>query len=196
MFDISEFSAQVNAVGGIAKSSKFSMFISAPPWTQSTSEVRLMQFMGDSSQLPGLTFATNDVKNLGYGPTFKLPHTPIYSDIDATFLCDQNGYVVEFFHKWMQNIININSNGNPEYSILRLPVTFTYKTWTCSTFNSNDQNLYNSVSSFNPFAYTESGSLYDVNTYQYLTFGDILSDTINSLANGINYGKSIVNLFK
>lgn len=253
IFNINELTANINAAGGLAKASRFSILIANPKWNKTTDQVRLIQYMGDSSDMPGLTFATNDVKNLGYGPTFKLPHTPIYDDINTTIMCDQNGIVIEFFHKWMQNIININSNGTPETSgynnarmfavqypsnyvttisiityndveeeliiytlndayplrigqpqlswgeqnsIIRLPVTFTFKTWTSNMMNPNDQILTNSVSSFNPFATTISGSLFNTSTYQYMTFGDVLSNTVTSLVNGINYASNLVTLFK
>lgn len=252
-FNINEILSNINRYGGLTKTSRFSLMITAPPWSQSQSEARLIEMFCDTAALPGLTFATNDVKNLGYGPTFKLPHTPIYSDVDATIMLDQQGVILKFFHNWMQNIININSDGSPSESgyngakmwsvqypsnyvttisimlyddtaqeivvyglheaypirigqplvdwaaqngVLRLPVTFTFKTWTANTFAANDQRLSNSISTFNPFARTLSGSLYNTSTYQYMSISDIISNAAISLINNDGtYSKNLLNIF-
>ncbi len=249
-FSISEIYSNISRAGGIAKPNLFSVIINPPAWSSSQTAPRLIQFMADTAQLPGITFATNDVKNNGYGPTFKLPHTPIYTDLDLTIMMDNNGVILEFFHRWMQNIININPEGSPGTSAyngakmyavqypsnyvttititlynssseeivvytlndayplrvgqpgldwaatnaaLRLPVTFTYRTWSATTFHKNGQTIDNTISSFNPFARTlTEESLYNPTTNLYYTPGDVFNQTAISLIN--NDGLSL-NLF-
>lgn len=250
-FSVSEMLSYIDAAGGLAKSNRFSVMVTPPAWaTGSTQTPRLIQMFADQAALPGLTFATNDVKNLGYGPIFKLPHTPIYTDIDCSIMLDNNGDILQFFTKWMQNIVNINPDGSPSTSgyngakmysvqypsnyvttvsimlydaeantivtydlndayplrigqpvldwsqqnaVLRLPVTFTYKTWSSTLFNANDQTLSNSIASFDPFAFTLSGSLYDSTTSSYVTLAEVLLNTATSLIN--NNTSSLLNIF-
>lgn len=249
-FNINEIYSNINRVNGIAKPNLFSVMINPPAWNSSQATPRLIQFMADTAQLPGLTFQTNDVKNMGYGPTFKLPHTPTYTDVDLTVMLDNNGTILKFFHLWMQNIININPDGSPGTSgyngakmyavqypsnyvttvtitlynaeseeivvytlndayplrigqpgldwsatntVLRLPVTFTFRTWTANTFHKNGQTLDSTISSFNPFARTLTDeSLYNPTTNMFYTPTDIYTQTGISLIN--NDGFSL-NLF-
>lgn len=217
MFSISEMLSAIDSANGIARSNRFSMIITTPQWATNFSDTaKLIQFFGDQAALPGLTFATNDVKNLGYGPVFKLPHTPIYTDVDCEIMLDNNGEILQFFTQWMQNVVNINTDGSYETSgyndatifsvqypsnyvttvqillydtagdtivtytlndayplrigqpvldwnntnqVLKLPVTFAYKSWTSTLMAGNSQTLENSISSFDPSAYTISGSV-------------------------------------
>jgi hypothetical protein len=78
-------------------------------------------------------------------------------------------------------------------TILKLPVTFTYKTWTSSLFNANDQTLSNSISTFDPFAYTTSGSFYDSSLGQYLSISDVLANAALALIN--NTTSNLLNIF-
>jgi hypothetical protein len=253
-FSINELSSNINRYGGVARPNKFSVMITPPAWSNSQEEARLIQVFADTAELPGLTFMTNDVRNLGYGPGFKLPHTPIYSDLNTTIMLDASGVILKFFHQWMQNIVNIQSDGDPyssgyngakmyavQYpsnyvttisimvfdqsentivvydlndayplrigqpgldwsstnSILKLPVSFTFRTWTATTFAANDQELYNSISTFNPFARTISGSLYSAFTNSYTDISSLLFGTAISLINNNGtYSDNLLNIFK
>jgi hypothetical protein len=252
-FDINELSSNVNRYGGLARPNRFSLFIATPPWSNSQDESRLIEVFCDSASLPGITFATNEVKNLGYGPTFKLPHTPIYTDIDATIMLDNDGVILGFFQKWVQNVMNVNPDGAPSTSgyngarmyavqypsnyvtnvsiilydgeantiviytlneayplrigqptldwaannqVLKLPVTFTYRTWTSTLFAANDQTLEESLATFDPFASTLSGSLFNTTTYSYMSLGQALASTAISLINNDgNYSQNLLNIF-
>ena len=248
-FDISEIYSHINRMNGVAKPSLFSVMINPPPFNADQNAPRLIQFMADTASLPGLRFETNYVKNLGYGPTFKLPHTPSYDDMNVTIMLDNNGIILEFFHRWMQNIININPEGAPSTSgyngakmyavqypshyittitvtlynsqsdsivvytlneaypmaigspgldwsatnnTLRLPVTFTYRNWTATTFHNNGQTLDNTISSFNPFARTlTDASLYNPTNQLYYTPGDIFNQTGISLINNDGFSLNL-----
>ena len=242
-FNIKDIYSHINGAGGIASSNKFSVMISPPKWSSDQKTPRLMEFLIDNASMPGLGFATNDVNNNGYGTGYKLPHTPIFSDVDMTVMCDQKGDVLKFFHLWMQNIININIQGNPgssayngarlycvQYpshyhttvtitlynnasdeiiiytlheayplrlgqpgldwnttnSILRLPVTFTFTTWSANTFAANSQSLRNNIGSFNPFARTVSGSVYNPQSKKSQSVSDIYLQNSLSLINNNN----------
>lgn len=239
-FNINEMMATVSRAGGVAKTNLFSVMINPPAWNSSQAVPRLIQFMADNAQLPGLTFATNDVKNLGYGPTFKLPHTPLYTDVDMTIMLDNNGEILQFFHQWMQNIINMNPEGNSssgyngaktyavQYpsnyittisitvynpaseeiisytlneayplrigqpgldwgatnAILRLPVTFTFRTWTATTMKRNSSTLRDDLQSFNPYARTlNDEKIFNSTVGAYESVEDIFRNNAISLIN-------------
>jgi hypothetical protein len=81
--------------------------------------------------------------------------------------------------------------------VLRLPVTWTFRTWTATTFAANDQELYNSIATFDPFARAITGSLYSALTNSYIDTKTLIFDTAISLINNNGtYSDNLLNIFK
>ena len=66
----------------------------------------------ENAQLPGRTFATAEQKT--YGPIEKYPYLNTYSDIDMTFIVDDDMTQKIFFDAWL-NYINPLYNNNMRY---------------------------------------------------------------------------------
>lgn len=66
----------------------------------------------ENAQLPGRTFATAEQKT--YGPVEKYPYLNTYTDIDMTFIVDDDMSQKIFFDAWL-NFINPLYNNNMRY---------------------------------------------------------------------------------
>lgn len=66
----------------------------------------------ENAQLPGRTFATAEQKT--YGPIEKYPYLNTYTDIDMTFIVDDDMSQKIFFDAWL-NFINPLYNNNMRY---------------------------------------------------------------------------------
>lgn len=66
----------------------------------------------ENAQLPGRTFATAEQKT--YGPVEKYPYLNTYTDIDMTFIVDDDMTQKIFFDAWL-NYINPLYNNNMRY---------------------------------------------------------------------------------
>ncbi len=64
-----------------------------------------------SAALPGVSFATSEVRRYGVGITEKRPTFPIFTDTTLTFIGDGKGEVRNFFYNWMTNIIKFDTPG-------------------------------------------------------------------------------------
>jgi len=71
-----------------------------------------LSYRCEGASLPGRTFATLEQKN--YGPVEKYPYLTTFTDIDLTFIVDDDMNQKVFFDTWM-NYINPLSTNNYRY---------------------------------------------------------------------------------
>ena len=76
--------------------------------TTNPSLSRYLALQCESTELPGKTLATADVKI--YGPTFKVPYQTQYADASFTFLCTNDFYERKLFERWMEAIMPTDTN--------------------------------------------------------------------------------------
>lgn len=69
---------------------------------------RYLSLQCESTELPGRTLQTADVKI--YGPTFKVPYQTQYQDIAFTFLCSNEFYERKLFDRWLEAIMPSDTN--------------------------------------------------------------------------------------
>jgi hypothetical protein len=62
----------------------------------------------ESAELPGKTLQTADVKV--YGPSFKVPYSTQYTDMNLTFICTNEFYERKLFDRWMEAIHPTDTN--------------------------------------------------------------------------------------
>jgi hypothetical protein len=97
----------------IARPNRFDVNIPIPltliPYVSSA---KSLVYRCENAQLPGRTFATAEQKT--YGPTEKMPYQTTYTDIDLTFIVDDDMNQKVFFDAWM-NYINPLYNYNFRY---------------------------------------------------------------------------------
>jgi hypothetical protein len=127
MFNITNFTSTLSARGGLASAAHYYVIITPPKWYQSTGErvTSDLQFLCSSASLPGIAWATSEIRHYGYGPTEKKPYAPIFTDAELSFLSTADGKIHKFFHDWMVNIsyfsldktINGGSTGITPYAM-------------------------------------------------------------------------------
>jgi hypothetical protein len=68
-----------------------------------------LSLLCENTTLPGVHFTTEAIQRYGYGPIEKKPVAAMFNDIPMNFIGDGDGYVLKFFHYWMNFVINFNS---------------------------------------------------------------------------------------
>lgn len=115
MFNVEDFRSQVLNQSGVMKPNLFIVNFSFPSQLlQNVSDPsQTFTFLCEATSLPGVAFfSDNVVRRYGYGPTEKRPILPIFDDIPITFIGDGQGYVLKFFHNWMNFISNFDTSGS------------------------------------------------------------------------------------
>jgi len=92
--------ATVNKLGGISSGNRFVVQITPPP--SLLADARTLTFLCNSISLPGFLFLTEDVRSKGYGLVEKRLSGVDFDDLSLTFMCDNKGFVINFFNKWGQ----------------------------------------------------------------------------------------------
>lgn len=110
-----------------------------------------LHLYAESATLPGLNFATSDVRRYGYGPLEKKPYAPIFNDVTISFLVDGTGDLYKYFYKWLNRIVStdqyINGNSNSKNGLGAFEVEYKddYKTQiNISTFDEAGNAVLNS----------------------------------------------------
>jgi len=124
-FNVNEFQARLNAVGGLQKPNLFYVEIAPPPWMfknnggflsglatlGSALNNTTLRFLCSSVNLPGISTLFADVKRQNYGPIERRAYGVVFPNVDTVFYVDNANTVLRFFHKWMQNIVQFNTEG-------------------------------------------------------------------------------------
>lgn len=105
-FNINEFAARVNTTG-LAKNNLFAAMIT-PPRSVNLPVERDLPFICRSVSIPGMDITTVDIKPQGWGRTEKRASDFAKSNITLTFMVDSDFRVKQFFHMWIQTIVNYN----------------------------------------------------------------------------------------
>jgi hypothetical protein len=79
-----------------------------PSYSWKIDATRWLALQCESTDLPGKSFTTSDVKV--YGPTFKVPNQTTYNDISLTFLCNSEFSERKLFDAWLEVIRSPNTH--------------------------------------------------------------------------------------
>lgn len=125
---ISGFRSTINNLNGLQRANHFYVTIPNPPILQGDIGPILLPFLTESTNIPGVAFATSDIRRYGYGPMEKKPYAPIFVDQNMNFYGDGSGLVHKFFYKWMNGILKYDEfpMGRPGFNGVR-PFEVEYK---------------------------------------------------------------------
>lgn len=126
-FNIANFASKINGTG-LAKNNLFYAAITSPPSMNLPIESDLM-FLCKSASIPGLELETTAIKPQGWGRTDLLPTAHTKPNLTMTFMVDSNFAVKQYFHRWMQTIMNYNDSKGPNSEGIngKLPYEFDYR---------------------------------------------------------------------
>lgn len=102
------FLAQVRKKG-VAKRNLFNVVLPAPLMMTGEDKELYLHLFAENLNLPGVNFATSDIRRYGHGPMEKKPFAPIFTDLNINFIADGKGDIHKYFYKWMRNIINFDN---------------------------------------------------------------------------------------
>lgn len=112
-FNVSDFVSIASKLGGFVNPSHFLVYITPPKWviqqaekSQASNFNNILPFLCYRAQLPGVVFGSVPVAHFGYSTPQKRPTSPIFEDVTLEFYMDNTGVALDFFTKWLQNIIN------------------------------------------------------------------------------------------
>jgi hypothetical protein len=101
-FNINDFMAHYAGHKEYSKTSKFEVFIVKPPALALPSPNGL-QFQCETSELPG--YNINIVEGRVYGASYAVAATPVFNDLNLTFICAGDLWEKQFFDAWMDFIL-------------------------------------------------------------------------------------------
>jgi len=145
-FNISDFKSTIDYYGGVARSSLFEVRVSRAPGIQveqgttptgeAIEEVlvttskdfddRALIFFCKAATIPGITFNTATYEAVSQLPK-QFPVSMSNTPFTAVFMVDSDHQVLKYFHRWMQEVLNIQSE-NPFSEVnSKLPYEVGYK---------------------------------------------------------------------
>lgn len=115
--DLNEFKA-VALQGGILRPNRFKVRF-YPPTGLNLGSPAGLEFWGETSEIPLLQLGTHQMQRHGYGSPHKRPNMATYQEWQVVFRVDSEGQVWQYFHNWMEQIVNndINRAGPGLYEI-------------------------------------------------------------------------------
>ncbi len=107
-FNIQQFQSEAAGYGFMRPAHFLVAIPSAPPWYRGNT--RFLSYLCSSANLPGTQVLTSEERQMGYGPSRKVPYDVAHGDITLTFYADGDGQALAFFDEWLRNTIAF---GNP-----------------------------------------------------------------------------------
>jgi hypothetical protein len=115
-FNIRDFSSTVNRSGGLATNNLFITTITNPsqPGFGNAFELedaRELSFLCRTVSLPGMELSTAEISPSGFGHKHRSPIGMQHGQLTTVFMVNSNFNTLSYFQKWMQAIINFDSEG-------------------------------------------------------------------------------------
>lgn len=129
-FDVQRFHSTMANRGGFLDQSKFMVMIGVPRWCNSINNVTQAEqsadidkrnyqslvrnvfdslpFLCKSVTVPGVSVTPTNIRHYGYGTYDVRPGQITYETLPLTFYIDNDLTVVNFFTKWVQQVINFD----------------------------------------------------------------------------------------
>jgi len=114
---VNKFRASIAANNGLARLNRFFIDFNIPNSMRAHDDhggvedreiIFDVPFLAESVNLPGVSFATTEIRRYGYGPIERKPYMPIFVDNTISFLGDGKGRMYKFLYTWMNTIIKFD----------------------------------------------------------------------------------------
>jgi hypothetical protein len=107
-FSINEFKSTLNKYGGPSRKNLYVVEITTGPANVNGIQPKDLRFFCQSVDVPGLNYTVADYYPNGFGLRETIPTNMQKDQFNAIFMLDSDHKVIQFFHQWMQSIINYN----------------------------------------------------------------------------------------
>jgi hypothetical protein len=115
-FNIGAFRAHRNHIG-LLRTHDFHVEIPRPKGLIRsgilTDTIRNIELTCDSINFPATAALSYKVQRYGYGALETKPTIPMFSNLECTFMCDQDSQLWKFFHDWLRLAVNFDFSSNP-----------------------------------------------------------------------------------
>src|SRR6185503_6122256 len=80
-----------------------------------------LHMLCDTTNLPGVSLGTDDIRHKGYGIAEKRPTTIGFEDITLTIIGDGGGKVKDLLHKWFNDVISFDNEDENKTGLFNYP---------------------------------------------------------------------------
>jgi hypothetical protein len=115
-FSLDEFTGRINGTyNGLWQSNRYAVKITPKNpnlgwwrkmFIESKGHMSDLTFLCNSASLPGIQIITSDHRRQNFGTFDRRPFGVMATDIPLTFMLDNNGFILDLFNTWTQNIVN------------------------------------------------------------------------------------------
>ena len=120
MSNVKDFLAKVNQYKGLASPNRVRTDISGPTILGAGGILRDLSAFCPISALPGVHLDNETVRHAGIGKTEQRPVDIQYNSIGMQFFCDNEGKVLEYFHKWLDLVVD-SKDGSSNMDLFSFP---------------------------------------------------------------------------
>lgn len=112
-FNVGTFLGKVQETNGLSRANRYLVEIDPPAgsWVGEPGVVQALQFFCDNVNIPGAAVIPVDHRRNSIGPFDRRAQAIVPSEISASFMLDARGRNLNFFQKWVSNIVSM---GGPE----------------------------------------------------------------------------------
>lgn len=113
-FSISQFKSALERHGGPARNNLFEVSFNSPNstrWSDSTFNNDDLRFFCKAATLPGISLTTFDYRPTNIEMPQSLPFAVNHEQLECVFIVDDRHRVYRYFHRWLQQIVNYNTDG-------------------------------------------------------------------------------------
>jgi len=115
-FSLDKFMGKMQERNSLARANRYVVRIAPPQWALELGEKETaddLVFFCDNVNYPGTSIIPVDIKRQGLGTFDRRPSNIIADEVTASFMLDNTGRNLNFFHKWAQNIVNMDESKGP-----------------------------------------------------------------------------------
>jgi hypothetical protein len=118
-FNVNKFIGKLQERNSLFRPSRYLVEVSPPAWAEGE-DVETAQdiaFFAEQVNLPGVSLIPADIRKQSIGPFDRRPSQAIMPDLTLSIMLDSNGRNLEFFQKWVSNVVNFNISGGEHAAV-------------------------------------------------------------------------------
>ena len=118
-FNIADFKSTIEKHGGPGKNNLFEVSLTSPKalWSDERFGNTDVKFFCKTATLPGISLSVFDYRPTNIEMPQSIPYALNHEQLECVFIVDDNHDVYRYFHRWMQEIVNYNTDGHSPESI-------------------------------------------------------------------------------
>ena len=118
-FNITQFKSVLEHYGGPSKNNLFEVRFSGAqtPWADANFGNNELRFFCKTATFPGISLSVFDYRPNNIEVPQSLPFAVNHEQLECIFIVDDTHNVYSYFHRWMQEVVNYNTDGSSPDSV-------------------------------------------------------------------------------